>query len=82
MVKQPEALRLAAEVASIETRGKWDAQTCHQAAAERRRLHALNAKLLSALRIADAFCGSLTSEQCPDSVHIPIRDAIDLAGKD
>lgn len=40
------------------------------------RLIAAAPDLLSALRIADAFCGSLTSDVCPDDVHIPIRDAI------
>lgn len=34
------------------------------------------AELLEALKIADKFCGSLTADECPDSVHIPIRQAI------
>lgn len=46
---------------------------------ELRRLRALNQELLKALKIADAFCGSLTSDVCSDSVHIPIRDAIKKA---
>lgn len=33
-------------------------------------------ELLAALEIADKFCGSLTADECPDSVHIPIRAAI------
>ena len=32
--------------------------------------------MLAALEIADKFCGSLTSDECPDSVHIPIREAL------
>ncbi len=32
--------------------------------------------MLAALEIADKFCDSLTSDECPDSVHIPIRAAI------
>ncbi|MCZ8436850.1 hypothetical protein [Achromobacter xylosoxidans] len=32
--------------------------------------------MLAALEIADKFCGSLTHDECPDSVHIPIRAAI------
>ncbi|MCY1197219.1 hypothetical protein D9M72_85800 [compost metagenome] len=40
------------------------------------RLIAAAPQLLAALQIADKFCGSLTSDECPDSVHIPIRDAI------
>jgi hypothetical protein len=32
--------------------------------------------MLAALEIADKFCGSLTSDECPDSVHIPIRAAL------
>lgn len=30
---------------------------------------------LTALKIADAFCGGLTANECPDTVHVPIRDA-------
>ncbi len=40
------------------------------------RLIAAAPELLAALEIADKFCGSLTSDECPDSVHIPIRAAI------
>lgn len=40
------------------------------------RLIAAAPELLEALEIADKFCGSLTSDECPDSVHIPIRTAI------
>ena len=31
---------------------------------------------LEALKTADDFCGGLTSEECPDTVHIPIRSAL------
>lgn len=37
--------------------------------------------LVEALKIANKFCGSLTSDECPDSVHIPIRAALALAGE-
>jgi hypothetical protein len=40
------------------------------------RLISASPEMLEALRIADAFCGSLTSDVCPDGVHIPIRAAI------
>ena len=40
------------------------------------RLIAAAPELLAALEIAEKFCGSLTSDECPDSVHIPIRIAI------
>lgn len=36
-------------------------------------------QMLSALKIADKFCGNLDSTICPDSVHIQIRDAIEKA---
>lgn len=60
---------------------KYEAErkTRLEAEAERlkeKRRAALYPELLEALRIADAFCGSLTSDVCPDSVHIPIRAAI------
>ena len=37
---------------------------------------AVNEQMYEALQVADRFCGSLTSDECSDSVHIPIRDAI------
>lgn len=43
------------------------------------RLTAAAPSMLAALEIADKFCGSLTSDECPDSVHIPIREAIEKA---
>lgn len=36
----------------------------------------LQRELVEALEIADKFCGSLTSDVCPDWVHIPIREAL------
>ena len=75
MSKQPEALRLAYW---LERDGS-DCQLHLDAADELRRLHAVNQEMLKALKIADAFCGSLTSDVCCDSVHIPIRDAIKKA---
>lgn len=47
--------------------------------ARSKRLNEAAPELLEALRIADRFCGSLTSDVCPDDVHIPIRAAIQKA---
>lgn len=33
-------------------------------------------RALDALTIADNFCGGLTADVCPDTVHIPIREAL------
>jgi hypothetical protein len=33
-------------------------------------------RALAALEIADKFCGQHTSDECPDTVHIPIQEAI------
>lgn len=38
-------------------------------------------QLVAALKIAEKFCGSLTADECPDSVHIPIRAALAAAGE-
>ena len=70
--EQPLALKLADELEIIY----GSLNTPHECAAELRRQHAEIAKLRETLRIADKFCGSLTSDVCPDSVHIPIRDAL------
>ena len=35
--------------------------------------------MLEALIIAEKLCGSLTSDQCNDSIHIAIKDAIGKA---
>lgn len=43
---------------------------------EDRTLIAAAPDLYEALLIADKFCGSLTSDVCPDWVHIPIRSAL------
>ena len=40
---------------------------------------ALREKLVAALKVANQFCGSLTSDVCPDAVHIPIRAALAAA---
>ena len=58
MTEQPEALRLADAL----DRGGYDAQMARnmdQAAAELRRLHAVNAELLEALRLTDIDCQHL-----------------------
>lgn len=39
-------------------------------------LEELQREALLSLRVADKFCGELTSDECSDSVHIPIQDAI------
>lgn len=39
-------------------------------------LEELQKEALLSLRVADKFCGQLTSDECSDSVHIPIQDAI------
>lgn len=36
----------------------------------------MHEKVLDALKVADRFCDSLTSEVCPDDVAIPIKDAL------
>lgn len=36
-------------------------------------------QLVAALKVADRFCGSLTSEECPDTVHNIIRLALAAA---
>ncbi len=79
MSKQPKPLQLADEC--MESANCWanEIDTRLKAAAELRRLYAANQEMLKALKIADAFCGSLTSDVCCDSVHIPIRDAIKKA---
>lgn len=38
--------------------------------------------LLAALIVAEKLCGSLTSDQCSDSIHIQIKDAIAKATRD
>jgi len=35
--------------------------------------------MVEALKIADKFCGSHTPDDCDDSIHIPIRDALKRA---
>lgn len=77
MSTQPKPLQLADEC--MESANCWanEIDTRLKAADELRRLYAVNQELLKALKIADAFCGSLTSDDCPDSVHIPIREAIE-----
>ena len=54
--QQPEALRLAETTPSLRG-GDWG----DKAAAEMRRLHALNAELLEALRVAEASVGDMGS---------------------
>lgn len=56
---RPEALRLAA---ALEVRGLLGT-TAHEAAAELRRLHAVNAELLAALKLARSIIGH------PDDAH-------------
>ena len=56
MSTQPEALRLAGTTPSLRG-GDWG----DKAAAELRRLHALNAELLEALRVAEASVGDMGS---------------------
>lgn len=48
----------------------------NEAIARYERIRSAAPDLLAALEIADKFCGSLTSDECPDSVHVPIRAAI------
>jgi hypothetical protein len=37
--------------------------------------------MLAALKAANQFCGSLTAEECPDTVHVLIRKALAAAGE-
>ena len=48
----------------------------NEAIARYERIRSAAPDMLAALEIADKFCGSLTSDECPDAVHIVIRDAI------
>jgi hypothetical protein len=58
MSTQPEALRLADALDDY-----WDKSRVQPAAAELRRLHALNAELLEALKLAQSIIGH------PDDAH-------------
>lgn len=51
----------------------------NEAIARYERIRSAAPDMLAALEIADKFCGSLTSDECPDSVHIAILDAISKA---
>ncbi|MFM0163914.1 hypothetical protein PQR39_26305 [Paraburkholderia sediminicola] len=42
---------------------------------------AFDLKILEALQIADRFCGSFTAEVCPDTIHIPIQEALAKAAR-
>jgi len=55
MNTQPEALRLAELLDGTHVVSASTNSRCEQAAAELRRLHALNAELLEALKLADAL---------------------------
>lgn len=39
-------------------------------------LENIQKEALGALKIADKFCGEHTSDECSDSIHIPIQDSI------
>jgi arginine utilization protein RocB len=52
MTEQPEALRLADFLDDLDVRTPYSIMNCVSAAAELRRLHAVNAKLLEALEEA------------------------------
>lgn len=70
---------LAAELTCIETRGKWDAQTCHQAAAELRRL-AAEVEALRAALLAVKARTECTSYQMGRDIAAIVRKPLGLDG--
>jgi hypothetical protein len=63
MTTQPEALRLAERLGRYDAERSGYAKHCHAAAAELRRLHAVNAELLAALKGLNSHGGMSAREQ-------------------
>ena len=58
-----------------------DQQHQNEAADGRSDLTAVLGQMLSALEIAQKFCGSLSADDCPDTVAIPINNAVNEGRK-
>lgn len=80
----PPTVKAKDEKRHEEWRRKWDEEkaarkVAEDARKEMERKASCFDEMLEALRLADRFCGSLTSDVCGDEIHIPIRAAISKA---
>jgi hypothetical protein len=82
MSKQPEALRLADALANLRRWHELTDDECDKAAAELRRLHAVNQELGAALRRLISYCNTLENRLMEaDGEHPALQEAKEAYAK-